>query len=127
MAVSRHRLLELFHYYQAGIANTAFGLGLYTLLVWLGLNMYVAQLAAHSLGVGFNYLTYSRHVFRHAGADKVRFVVSYGVNYLVGLGILAAIALFVASPYLAGILTAGFLSIINYFVLKNFVFLDKLS
>jgi putative flippase GtrA len=123
--MSRHRLLELWRYYQAGIANTAFGLGLYALLVWLGLNMYAAQLAAHLLGMGFNYLTYSRHVFRNAGAAKVRFVVSYGINYLVGLGTLAAVALFVPSPYLAGILTAGLVSVINYFALKHFVFLDK--
>jgi putative flippase GtrA len=125
--MSRHRLRELWRYYQAGIANTAFGLCVYALLVWLGLNMYAAQLMAHVLGTGFNYLTYSRHVFRDVGAAKVRFVVSYGVTYLLGLGTLAAIAPFVVSPYLAGTLTASIVSIINYFALKRFVFLDKLS
>jgi putative flippase GtrA len=127
MPLSRNRLLELFRYYQAGIANTVFGLSIYALLVWLGLNMYAAQLAAHVLGMGFNYLSYSRHVFRDAGAGKVRFVAAYGGNYLVGLGTLAAVARFVPSPYLAGILTAGIVSIINYFALKRFVFLEKLS
>ncbi len=122
MRMSRSRLVELWRYYQAGIVNTAFGLAAYSLLVWLGLNMYVAQLVAHTLGVAFNYLTYSRHVFRDAGPAKLRFVLSYAANYLVGLATLAAVAQVVASPYLAGIVSAGIVSVINYFALRHFVF-----
>lgn len=120
--MSRSRLVELWRYYQAGIANTAFGLAAYSLFVWLGLNMYVAQLVAHTLGVAFNYLTYSRHVFRDASPAKLRFVISYAGNYLVGLATLAAVAQVVASPYLAGIVSAGIVSVINYFALKHLVF-----
>ncbi|KQS03397.1 hypothetical protein ASG11_03255 [Sphingomonas sp. Leaf357] len=123
--MSRERLIELWRYYQAGIANTAFGLGMYALLVWLGLNMYAAQLVAHTLGVAFNYLTYSRHVFRDADPAKLRFLLSYAVNYLVGLATLAAIAQFIVSPYLAGLLAAGIVSIVNYFALKHLVFMGK--
>lgn len=123
--MQRARLSELWRYYQAGIANTAFGLGSYAVLVWLGLNIYVAQLVAHLLGVAFNYITYSRHVFRDATPAKLRFLLSYGVNYIVSLATLAVIVRFVASPYLAGILTAGIVSIVNYFALKHLVFLSK--
>ena len=125
MSPSRVRLGELWRYYQAGIANTAFGLCTYAILVWFGLNMYVAQFLAHMLGVAFNYLTYSRHVFRDAKPAKLRFLASYAVNYLVGLATLAALAQFVASPYLAGLLAAGLVSIVNYFALKKLVFLVK--
>lgn len=125
MRLSRARLSELWRYYQVGIANTAFGLGVYALLVRLGLNMYLAQFLAHGLGVAFNYLTYSRHVFRDANPAKLRFLLSYMGNYLVGLATLATIALVVKSPYVAGILAAGLVSIINYFALKRFVFLAR--
>ena len=125
MPLSSKRLIELWRYYQAGIANTVFGLGLYTVLVWLGLNMYLAQFAAHTLGVAFNYLTYSRHVFRDAKPAKLRFLISYSINYLMGLATLAAIAQFVASPYISGFLTAGAVSVVNYFILKHLVFLRK--
>lgn len=125
MRISRDRVVELWRFYQAAIANTAFGLGLYALLIWLGLNMYVAQLVAHMLGVAFNYLTYSRHVFRDANPAKLRFIISYAANYLVGLAALATIAHFVASPYVAGILAVGIVSIVNYFALKHLVFLGK--
>lgn len=119
---SRTRLLELWRYYQAGVINTAFGFGLYALLVWLGMNMFAAQLLSHCMGVAFNYLTYSRHVFRDAPAAKLRFVFSYAVNYLMGLAALAAASLVIASPYLAGAISVVIVSIINYFVLKQFVF-----
>lgn len=125
MVVSRARLLELWRYYQMGVLNTAFGLGMYALLVWLGMNMFVAQLVAHVLGVAFNYLTYSRHVFRDAGPAKLRFVLSYAVNYLIGLATLALLSRVIASPYIAGFVSAVLVSFINYFALKLLVFRSR--
>lgn len=119
---SRARLLELWRYYQAGVINTAFGFGLYALLVWTGMNMFAAQLLSHCIGVAFNYFSYSRYVFREAGTAKLRFVLSYVFNYLMGLFALAAVAQVVASPYLAGFIAVVIVSVINYFVLKRFVF-----
>lgn len=116
------RVIELFRYYQAGIVNTLFGLGAYAALVWVGLDRYPAQLVSHLLGMAFNYLTYSRHVFRDAGPAKTRFVVSYAVNYLLSLATLAIISRFVANPYLAGFLAAFIVSVVNFFALKYVVF-----
>ncbi|MCW1429331.1 GtrA family protein [Novosphingobium sp. JCM 18896] len=123
--LSRARVAELWRYYQAGIVNTAFGLGAYWLLVWLGLNMFVAQLISHTMGVAFNYLTYSRHVFRDAQPAKLRFVLSYAGNYLAGLATLWAVSQFVANPYLAGLVAAVIVSVVNYFALKHLVFVRK--
>lgn len=125
MRLSRERVRELWRYYQAGVVNTVFGLSAYSLLVWLGLGMYAAQFVAHGLGVAFNYLTYSRHVFRDRQTSPLRFAVSYAGNYLIGLASLALVARVIASPYLAGIVSAGIVSIINYFILKRFVFLAR--
>ena len=113
---------RLWRYYQAGIVNTAFGYGLYALFVALGLNMYLAQFVAHVLGMAFNYLTYSRHAFHDSDVSKSRFVASYAVNYLLGLGALWATSQVVASPYLAGLIAVGIVSLINYFILKHWVF-----
>lgn len=125
MRLSRERIRELWRYYQAGIVNTAFGLGAYSVLVWLGLGMFVAQFIAHGMGVAFNYLTYSRHVFRDTKPSPVRFMLSYVGNYLIGLATLALVARFLTSPYMAGIVSAGVVSVVNYFILKRFVFLAK--
>ena len=125
MRLSRERLVEVWRYYQAGIVNTAFGLGAYALLVWLGVNMYAAQLISHTAGVAFNYLTYTRHVFRDAAPAKLRFVLSYAGNYLMGLAALAAVATVVRSPYLAGLIATVLVSIVNYFILKHWIFQRK--
>jgi putative flippase GtrA len=125
MAISRERLSEIWRYYQAGLINSAFGFGAYALLVWLGLNLFVAQLLAHLAGMGFNYLTYSRHVFRDAAPARVRFVISYAVNYLVGLATLYLCSRVIASPYLAGFASIVIVSVINYFALKHLVFHGK--
>jgi len=116
------RLREIVRYYQAGLINTLFGLGAYALLVWLGMGMFAAQLVAHLMGMAFNYFTYSRHTFRDAGPAKLRFIMSYAVNYAVSLGTLAAISQIIASPYLAGFVTTVIVSMINYFALKFLVF-----
>ncbi len=114
--------MEIVRYYQAGVVNTAFGLGMYSALVWAGLGIYAAQALSHVLGMGFNYVTYSRHVFSEAGPAKARFVLSYAVNYVLGLGVLALVSRGVENPYLAGIGSAVIVSLVNFFFLKLFVF-----
>jgi putative flippase GtrA len=116
------RFGEIIRYYQAGLVNLGFGYGLYAALVALGLGIYAAQAVSHVLGMAFNYVTYSRHVFRDAAPARLRFIASYAVNYALSLAVLAGLAYVIASPYLAGLATAVLVSIINYGVLKLLVF-----
>jgi putative flippase GtrA len=127
MKIAQHliRLGELFRYYQAGLINMAFGFSLYATLVAVGLNIYAAQIVSHVLGVAFNYFTYSRHVFRNSGPSKMRFVASYGINYLLSAAGLALVSLWIKSPYLAGFIVLINVSLLNYFLLKNLVFSEK--
>lgn len=118
-------LRRLWRYYQTGVVNTLFGYGIYALLITAGLNMYVAQLIGHVLGVAFNYFTYSRHVFSDASASKTRFLLSYAFTYLFGLACLAAAAQLITSPYLAGLVAIFVVSLVNYFILKQLVFVGK--
>lgn len=118
---------RVWRYYQAGIVNLLFGFALFAGFVRLGLNIYVAQISAHVLGVAFNYFTYSRHTFAGEQGSKLRFVLSYIVNYFLGLGALAAFAQFIASPYLAGFASTVVVSVINYFMLKRLVFSARLD
>ena len=119
---SPESLRRLWRYYQVGIVNTLFGYGMYALLVTLGLNIFVAQIMAHILAVTFNYFSYSRRVFQDASASKLRFVLSYTVNYFVGLASLAVAAMMFASPYIAGLAALIVASTVNFFVLRWFVF-----
>jgi putative flippase GtrA len=116
------RIKELFRFYQAALLNTIFGIGMYMLLVALGMNMFAAQALSHVLGMAFNYFTYSRHVFRGSAPAKMRFIMSYAVHYVMGLAALAAISRVVTNPYLAGLAAAILVSFINYFILRHLVF-----
>ncbi len=116
------RFGQLIRFYQAAAINTAFGFGLYALLIWAGLNLYLAQIVAQVAGVAFNYITYSRHVFREEQSDKRVFVAAYFVNYLVNLALLAMFHRVTASSYAAGLAATVAASLINFFVLKRVVF-----
>jgi putative flippase GtrA len=116
------RLAEILRFLVAGVVNTAFGYGLYAGLLWLGLDRYGAQAIGYVLGTGFNYLTYSRGVFRDAGPAKLRFALSYAGNYLINLGGLRLASQFIANPYVAGAVTTLGVVLLNYLVLRRLVF-----
>ncbi|MEO6361382.1 MAG: GtrA family protein [Sphingomicrobium sp.] len=116
---------RLIRYYQAAVVNTLFGFGLYAILVAAGLNMFVAQGIGFVCGVTFNYFTYSRHAFRDRQGSKRAFVLAYGVNYLVNLALLAGFSLVLRSPYLAGLAATLIASLVNYFVLREVVFKQR--
>lgn len=123
--LSSARWLELWRYYQAGVVNTLFGFGLYAVLVHGGMNIFAAQIVSHFSGAAFNYVTYSRHVFRDAGPAKLRFALSYVVNYAISVAALAVLARAFASPYVAGLLATLITSLINYAMLKLAVFVVR--
>lgn len=113
---------QVLRYYQAGIVNTLFGYGSYAALVWLSLDMFVAQLVSHVLGTLFNYFTFSHYAFAGDAGSPLRFVASYAVNYLLSLGVLWGLSRVIASPYLAGLVAIVIVSAINFVILKRFVF-----
>lgn len=119
---SRARISEMWRYAQAGVLNICFGYAAYAVLVAFGINIYIAQLAAHVMGASFNYLTYSKHVFRDSGPAKLRFVLAYVANYMFSASVLVVAERFVESPYISGMITVAFVAIVNYFVLKYLVF-----
>lgn len=123
----RGRLAELWRYYKIGLINTAFGYGLFAALVALRMNLFAAQIVSHVAGAAFNYVMFSRHVFHGHRASLPRYVLSYGVNYLISLAVLAGAHRIIPSPYIAGLCTLVLVSILNYVLLKRFVFTDRKS
>ena len=121
-ALGLDSIRRIVRYYQAGIVNTLFGYTLYALFVRVGLNMYVAQLAAHLLGAVFNYFTYSRFAFRDTQASKSRFALSYAINYFIGAGLLFGCHLLIPSPYAAMAVAMVVATALNYLILNRLVF-----
>lgn len=116
-----HEILLVWRYYYVGIINTAFGYGTYSLLIFLGLNLFFAQVISYVAGVSFNYFTFTRHVFRDRQRSVVSFGGAYVFNYFVNVGLLALFHRFMG-PYAAGLAAALGASIVNFFVLRYVTF-----
>jgi putative flippase GtrA len=113
---------QLLRYYQAGVVNTLFGYGCYAALLWVGLDMFIAQLISHTVGTLFNYFTFSRYAFVGEAGSPLRFVASYAGNYLLSLAVLWVLSQAIASPYVAGLVAVVIVSAINFLIIKRFVF-----
>jgi putative flippase GtrA len=73
----------------------------------------------------FNYYTYKGHVFDKYNGSIWKYISVYLTNYLVNLTLLYIIHKIIKSPYVDGVLAAAVGTILNYVLLKVFVFKRK--
>ena len=125
MRTGLRRLDQFWAYVRVGVLNAAFGYSVYALLLFVGVNLFAAQIIAHGLGMTFNYFMFRRHVFRDSRAAVVPYIAAYAVNYTLSLATLAGLNQILASDYLAGFLSIVFVAMVNFVVLKFFVFLPR--
>ena len=131
-----HQGIDLFHKYVknkfirfifVGGLNTAFGLGMYLLLVWLGLSYIWATLISHVVGILFNFITTGTLVFENS--DKrliIKFFMNYGLTYFINIGANKSLqVLFGMNQYFSGIGATIITALISFFILKRFVYKDK--
>src|SRR5580765_6554396 len=80
---------EFISFIAIGALNTCFGYCVYALLVFMGYQLPLALLAANLLGIGFNFLTFGKVVFKNLNWKRApHFLVIYGINYLGNVGML---------------------------------------
>lgn len=118
----RRTVAELIRFYLAGAVNAAFGFGLYFILIQAGLNLFFAQLLSHLAGMAFNFFMFQRHVFRDATGSVLRYLGTYAANYGLSLPLLAGFHWLGASDVMAGLFTIIAASVVNYVMLRLFVF-----
>lgn len=127
--------IELFHKYVkhkfirfifVGGLNTAFGLGVYCLLVWLGMSYIWATLIAHILGIFFNFLTTGTLVFENSDPKLIfKFFLNYGLTYFINIGVNKSLQLIGLNTYFSGIGATFITALISFFILKRFVYKDN--
>ena len=125
MRTGLRRLDQFWAYVRVGVLNAAFGYGVYALFLFVGVNLFAAQIIAHGLGMTFNYFMFRRHVFRDSRAAVVPYIAAYAVNYALSLATLAGLNRVMISDYLAGFLSIVLVALVNFVVLKFLVFLPK--
>ncbi|QDK33123.1 GtrA family protein [Sphingomonas sp. IC081] len=114
-------LARLARFYVTGGINTAFGYGLYAMMIALGLHPQAAQLLSRVAGIMFNFFTYRSLVFSNSGFPLNRFLLAYGLNYLASVAFLEIALTLQHDPYIAGVATTVFSTLLQFFVLSRFV------
>jgi len=117
------RRARLFKFFVVGVLNTAFGYGIFAVLIWYGLHYSLAAAISTILGVLFNFKTTGILVFKsHDNSKIIRFVLAYVVVYCVNVMALAILLHLGADTYLAGLILILPLALLAYFLNSQFVY-----
>lgn len=115
--------MRFVRFLAVGGLNTAFGFGVYALLLALGLHYSLAVAIGTVLGILFNFRSYGSLVFGATEAHRLpRFVGVYAVLYAVntvGIGALVGIGL---SPLAAGLALLLPVALLGYLLNARFVY-----
>lgn len=126
-----NKIKKIFEYQQirflfVGGLNTLVGYGSYALLLFLGLNYFLANTISYIIGIIHSYIWNKKFTFKSNNKsilEVIKFVFVYVINYLIGLGFLSLfINVFNVNEYIAGVLNLVVTTLISYFGHKYFSF-----
>ena len=128
--------INLFHKYiqnkfirfiLVGGLNTAFGLGVYCLMIWMGFSYVWATLVSQILGILLNFITTGTLVFENNDKRLIfKFVFSYVVTYFFNVGLNKIFQVtFDVNEYISGIGAIIISALISFYILKLFVYNAK--
>jgi putative flippase GtrA len=117
------RPAEFFSFVAIGALNTCFGYCIYAFMIFLGYQPPLALLMANGLGIGFNFLTFGKIVFKNFDWKRApHFLVIYSINYLANIWMLSVVQRYIPSPYVAYLIVLPISVIFLYFSLRRFAF-----
>ena len=77
---------QFLRFILVGGVNTAFGVGVYCLAIFVGLPYFIATLLSNVSGVCFNFITTGNLVFRNNDPRLIfRFVTAYVIIYFINI------------------------------------------
>ncbi|MBR1504825.1 MAG: GtrA family protein [Prevotella sp.] len=117
---------QFLRFILVGGLNTAFGVGVYCLAIFVGLPYFIATLVSNVLGVLFNFFTTGNLVFRNSDPHLIfRFVTCYVIIYFVNTAVVKLFIMAGLNSYWAGILATPVVALCSYSLLKYFVYRKK--
>ena len=104
-----------------GILNTAFGYLCYSLLIFMGLGMYLATLGAHIMGSIFNLFSYGKFVFKKniSLSNGILFFLNYVILYFLNISLNKFFFNYYENYYISGLIALIFVIMINFILLKK--------
>lgn len=114
---------NLFRFFLISGLNTAFGYGVFALLISLAVHYSLAIFISTFLGILFNFKTIGVLVFKNSNNILIfKFFMVYGITYLINVGCMALLKYFGMNIYLGGALLLIPVGLIAYFLNKSIVF-----
>jgi putative flippase GtrA len=116
----RHRFVS---FLLVGALNTLFGYSVYAAVIYLGGGYRLAVALSTIIGALFNFKSTGLLVFDHSDSRLIlRFLLVYGVVFLVNLGGVGALVSSGFGAYLAGFLMLPILALLAYLLNSRYVF-----
>ena len=103
-----------------GTINTLFGLGVYWLLLYVGLSYQLASLLSLILGIFFSYNNHRFAVFKSQGRFVIYILVWFFI-YFVNIALISAIRNYIGD-YFAGVATMPVIIVLSFVLMKWLVF-----
>lgn len=122
--IRRALSFEFIRFVLVGGINTAFGFGVYCLMILLGMSYWWATLVSQVLGVLFNFKTIGILVFRNSSNRLfLRFISCYVIAYGVNVGIIYLLKQFAGlNDYWSGLIATVFVALFSFCYQKVVVF-----
>lgn len=115
--------IRFIRFVLVGCLNTAFGVGVYCLCIFLGTPYFIATLVSNILGVLWNFKTTGRLVFKNDDNRLIaRFAACYVVIYIVNTLIVKLFIFSGLNDYWSGIVATPVVAVCSYTLLKSFVY-----
>ena len=106
-----------------GVINTAFGYGVFALLIFAGVRAIPSLVITYVVGVMFNFITTGGFVFDHFHRSALlRFIAAYVVVFLVNAGLYEILAGSGATPLVAQAICLPIMAVLSFFIFKFHVF-----
>ncbi len=103
-----------------GVINTAFGVGLYSFLVLIGLAPQPALALAFVIGVLWNFMLHGRFVFASRGLSRLpHYALAYVVTYVFNATALHGLLAAGAGEIIAQIILAPFAAVLSFILVSR--------
>lgn len=117
---------RVFRFLVVGVVNTSFSYGVYALLLYVGLEYWLANFGSLILGILFSFKTQGKYVFQNTNNRLfLRFLISWGVIFVFNITLIGWLIKFGLNAYIAGAIALLPVTVLSYVVQKFFVFGGK--
>jgi len=114
---------QFMRFLAVGAANTGFSILVYWAMLWAGLAVPLASLAALVVGILISFTTQSRFVFDNRDPWKLLpYFIVWSILYAFNLGLIWLLMRCGLDAYAAGFLSTPATVLLSYFLQKAFVF-----